>query len=461
MQRLILNLLVTLLVLFCIVDFCQAQWGYGMGYGMGYGGGWGMSPWAWRRRMMYRSMMMSPWGMWGKKGVPTQKSAKPTTRRNLTILSVFLETTEENTLEASRYMNTIRYDDFRFFVCESILIFKAAPIPPLTFLKCVNSPHLLSQGRALPKMVCFGSFHLAYGKNVDPECACNLRNLWLDVVIAIDNSQSMGHDGLNEVAADIATVFAQSNITQALGQTTRVGIVTYGQTAVVKYNLTAFNDTRTFISTIFDLANEPTTDTEPDIYAGLATAQTVLHDGRVNGKRDNVQQAIILYASDYKNQGNDPVLLAQQIKEDGIGIITVAFNQFGEKNVSAELAKIATPGMTFSNMDTDSVGEIQRNGLCQLNCFCPHAWTQYTSQFGLVSARRFGLCLKLGDIDAMWTAAKIACQHLDNSAYLVSEFDRAKHSFTYPHQFLIRTMEPRLDGALEVAIPYPNDMFAK
>ncbi|PAV77547.1 hypothetical protein WR25_07163 [Diploscapter pachys] len=310
-------------------------------------------------------------------------------------------------------------------------------------------------------LVCFGSLHLAYGQNIDPECACNLGNLWLDVVVVIDNSQGMGHDGLNEVAADIATVFAQSNITQALGQTTRVGIVTYGQSAVTKYNLTAFHDTNTFINTIFDVANKPTTDTASYIYMGLSAAQTVLHDGRVNGKRDNVRQAIIVYASDYKSQGQDrdPVQLAQQIKEDGIGIITVGFDQFGGEGVLAGLAKLATPGMAFTNKDTDLVGEIQRNGLCQINCFCPTAWTQYTSQFGLASARRFALCLKLGDIDAMWTAAKIACQHLDNSAYLISEFDEAKHNFTYPQRFLILTMEPRLDGALEIAIPYPNDML--
>ncbi|PAV88130.1 hypothetical protein WR25_17743 [Diploscapter pachys] len=278
-------------------------------------------------------------------------------------------------------------------------------------------------------LVCFGNFHLAYGQSVDPKCACNMSNLWLDVVVVIDNSQSMGHDGLNEVAASIVTVFAQSNITQALGQTTRVGIVTYGESAVVhdnfsnnekilqKYNLTAFNDTRTFIDAM-----------------GLSVAKTVLDDGRANGKRDNVQRAIIVYASHYVSQGQekDPVQLAEQIKEDDIGIITAAFNQFGGGGVLAELAKLATPGMAFSNTNTDLVGEIQRNGLCQLNCFCPGiAWTQYTSQFGLASARRFGLCLKLGDIDAMWTAAKIACQHLDNSAYLVSEFNRAKHNFTY------------------------------
>ncbi|PAV57140.1 hypothetical protein WR25_26161 [Diploscapter pachys] len=277
-----------------------------------------------------------------------------------------------------------------------------------------------------------------------------MSNLWLDIVVAIDNSRNMDEEILFEVDANIATVFAQSNITQVLGQTTRVGIVTYGQTAVVvlgqttrvgivtygqtavvNYNLTAFNDTGTFMNAIFDVTKNFTTDTSY-IYTGLATALTVLHDGRVNGKRDNVQQAIILYASHYviQEQEEDPVQFAQQIKEDGIGIITVAFNQFGDGDVLAELAKLATPGMAFNDIDTDLVGEIQ-GGLCQLNCFCPTGWAQYTSQFVLVSARRFGLCLQPSDQDAMWTAAKIGCQNLDNSAYLVSEFDRAKHNFTY------------------------------
>ncbi|PAV85415.1 hypothetical protein WR25_07859 [Diploscapter pachys] len=279
-------------------------------------------------------------------------------------------------------------------------------------------------------LVCFGSLHLAYGQNVDPECACNLGNLWLDVVIVIDNSQNMGHNGLNQIAATIATVFVQSNITQALGQTTRVGIVTYGQTAVVKYNLTAFNDTNTFINALFDVCNKLTTDTASYIYTGLSAARDVLHDGRVNGKRNNVRQAIIVYAADYKSQGQDkdPVQLARDIRASGIDIITVGLKQ----SIDDDLAKLATPGMAFNNTDTDLVGEIQRNGLCQINCFCPGvAWTQYTSQFGLASARRFALCLHLGDIDAMWVAAKIACQSMDNSAYLVSEFSEAKHNFTY------------------------------
>ncbi|PAV88126.1 hypothetical protein WR25_17739 [Diploscapter pachys] len=283
-------------------------------------------------------------------------------------------------------------------------------------------------------LVCFGSFHLAYGKNVDPECACNLGNLWLDVVIAIDNSQNKDEDVLVEIAANIATVFAQINITQALGQTTRIGIVTYGESAVVRYNLTAFNDTGMFMNAIFDVTTNFTTDTSY-IYTGLATAQTVLHDGRANGKRDNVRRAIIVYASHYviQEQENDPVQLAQEIKKNGIGIITVAFNQYDDELVLAEFAKIATPGMAFNDIDTDLVGEIQRSGLCQINCFCPGiAWTQYTSQFGLANARRFAVCLQLDDIDSMsWTKAKMACQHLDNSAYLVSEFNRAKHNFTY------------------------------
>ncbi|PAV77368.1 hypothetical protein WR25_26771 [Diploscapter pachys] len=238
-------------------------------------------------------------------------------------------------------------------------------------------------------LVCFGSLRLAYGQNIDPECACNMSNLWLDVVVVIDNSKNMDHDGLNMVAAIIATVFAQSNISQALGQTTRVGIVTYGQTAVTKYNLTAFDDTNTFINTIFDVANKPITDTTSYIYTGLYAARDALYDGRMNGKRDNVRQAIILYASDYRTQGQDkdPEQLAQNIKANGIDIITVGLKQSIDDDL-AKLAKLATPGMAFSNTDTDLVGEIQRNGLCQINCFCPNGWTQYTSQFGLASARR-------------------------------------------------------------------------
>ena len=36
------------------------------------------------------------------------------------------------------------------------------------------------------------------------------------------------------------------------------------------------------------------------IFRGLSAAQTVFYRGRVNEKRDNVQQAIIVYASVYR-----------------------------------------------------------------------------------------------------------------------------------------------------------------
>ena len=82
-----------------------------------------------------------------------------------------------------------------------------------------------------------------------------------------------------------------------------------------------------------------------------------------------------------QGQASDPVQLAQQIKEAGISIITVGFNQFGGEGILVVfeevripaflqekiqgLAKIASPGMAFNGTETDLVGEIQRNGLCQ------------------------------------------------------------------------------------------------
>ena len=122
----------------------------------------------------------------------------------------------------------------------------------------------------------------------------------------------------------------------------------------------------------------------------------------------------------FRSQGqeSDPVQLAQQIKEDGIGIITVGFNQFGGEGVLAVFEEIRIPtfykkkfrdspnsplqewpsttrtliwSVRFRGTDSvkvkfklENISKIQN----LVNCFCPTAWTQYTSQFGLDSARR-------------------------------------------------------------------------
>ena len=125
----------------------------------------------------------------------------------------------------------------------------------------------------------------------------------------------------------------------------------------------------------------------------------------------------------FRSQGleNDPVQLAQHIKTNGVGIITVAFNQFGDENFLAVFEQIRIPtfykkkfrdspksppqewpsttrtlswSVRFKRTDSVKVN-FRLENISKLpnlvNCFCPTAWIQYTSQFGLDSARRQGM----------------------------------------------------------------------
>ena len=124
---------------------------------------------------------------------------------------------------------------------------------------------------------------------------------------------------------------------------------------------------------------------------------------------------------EFRTQGQeeDPVQLAKQMKEDGIDIITVGFNQFGDEYFLAVFEKIRIPAFYNKKFRDSSksppqewpsttrtliwsarfrgTGSVKVNFRLEnisksrnlVNCFCPGvAWTQYTSQFGLASARR-------------------------------------------------------------------------
>ncbi|CAD6198988.1 unnamed protein product [Caenorhabditis auriculariae] len=267
----------------------------------------------------------------------------------------------------------------------------------------------------------FAALLLASGtsaQNQDRECACDLANLWLDV-------------GVVQVDSDIVTLFGQSTVGSGYQdpRSTRVGLVTYASTATQQFDLNRFNSTDDFIQGIFQYA-KVSTDENSIIKSGLSSAFDLMTKARANNVRRNYKQVVIVYASDYKEDGeNNPLQIADQIKESGTTIITVAFNQNTGGALTAGLAKIASPGAAFKSTDMNIVGEIQ-NMLCQVNCFCPDTWVQYTNAFNDPTAWKYGVCLRIGEIDSMWTAAKYACQNLFQGAYLATEFDNKKHDFS-------------------------------
>uniref|UniRef100_A0A1I7WZH7 Tyrosine-protein phosphatase domain-containing protein n=1 Tax=Heterorhabditis bacteriophora TaxID=37862 RepID=A0A1I7WZH7_HETBA len=130
---------------------------------------------------------------------------------------------------------------------------------------------------------------------------------------------------------------------------------------------------------------------------GLALASSLLSQDRMSRTRDNVKTAILVYASDYKSVKGKHFMtfILRKLKQYLVGII---------------------------------------GALCQVNCFCPNLWKQYTDNFQN-GTWKYGECLRLGEIDAMWTAAKYSCHNLHHGGFLASEFSHQKHNF---NSFMIK-----------------------
>ncbi|KAF1771450.1 hypothetical protein GCK72_003277 [Caenorhabditis remanei] len=270
---------------------------------------------------------------------------------------------------------------------------------------------------------------------VDRQCGEDLSNLWLDVVAVVDNSQGMTDDGLNNVAANILTVFSNgtrigSNTFEP--RTTRLGLVTYNNVATQRADLNQYKSIGDAYNGVFDALSTTVDTTESYLATGLTLAENMLLEQSANSTRAHYKRVVIVYASEYKGDGElDPLPVASRLKLNDVYIITVAYEQSGDDGLLKGLSQIASPGFSFSNDDHQSgnlVGKIQ-SSLLQSNCFCPSDWIQYRTSYSDPASYRYGVCIQPVNINSNWLAAKISCGRRWNVSSLATEFNQAKHDF--------------------------------
>ncbi|CAI2334866.1 unnamed protein product [Caenorhabditis sp. 36 PRJEB53466] len=231
------------------------------------------------------------------------------------------------------------------------------------------------------------------GTNVDRECGGDLANLWLDVVVVVDNSKGMTNEGITEVAANIATVFGNGTkigTQYSDPRSTRIGIVTYNGVATVAADLNLLQSIDDLYNTIFSTLSQVSSSDDSFLARGIGAAENVLQAGRANNVRSNYKRLVIVYASAYKGEGElDPIPVADRLKSSGVIVSTVAFDQDGDEALLNGLTDIASPGYAYTSEDLNLVGEIQGTAL-QTNCFCPNLWTQYKANFDQENSYKYG-----------------------------------------------------------------------
>uniref|UniRef100_A0A914PZL8 VWFA domain-containing protein n=1 Tax=Panagrolaimus davidi TaxID=227884 RepID=A0A914PZL8_9BILA len=187
-------------------------------------------------------------------------------------------------------------------------------------------------------------------------CECTRKNIYLDIVAVMDNSQSMAEGGIFQIQGTLAMVIGGLTINSSPGDSSRIALVTFASNAINVAGLNAFNNTDTFEEILFGIT--VLNDSNVDIISGLQMANTIL------SKNTDRKRVVILYTSAYDDADfQNPVPLALNMRKDNIRIITVAFSQYMGSDEVNNVGKLAWPGFNFDSQQPDIEDSIY-NALC-------------------------------------------------------------------------------------------------
>uniref|UniRef100_A0AC34RBQ5 VWFA domain-containing protein n=1 Tax=Panagrolaimus sp. JU765 TaxID=591449 RepID=A0AC34RBQ5_9BILA len=202
-------------------------------------------------------------------------------------------------------------------------------------------------------------------------CSTNSSNAWLDLYFVIEVSKGMLETDLFNLSKQLTTLFHGLTIGLTPKQSTRVGIITYASNATVRLTLTNCFDPTTLLIAVYHLSNyRLSNDSGTNIKAGLETAYNLTQI-----ERSYRPTAIIIIAASYDPyDSNDPSQVAENIKEDGTVILTIAYESSGALNPG--LGKLSSPGHAYENTDVELFDKLLF-AFTQINCFCPPKTFQF------------------------------------------------------------------------------------
>uniref|UniRef100_A0AC34RC04 VWFA domain-containing protein n=1 Tax=Panagrolaimus sp. JU765 TaxID=591449 RepID=A0AC34RC04_9BILA len=196
-------------------------------------------------------------------------------------------------------------------------------------------------------------------------CSTNALTTWLDLYLVIDVSEGMTQANLLQLSGQMATLFEGLTIGQTPKHSTRVGIITYASNATVRLTLSNCSDATTLLIAVYQLSNyRLPNDTGTNIRSGLETVLSL----RAKEKSYRPTAVMVIAASYNSDAGDDPTQVAEIMKQDGITILTIAFESSGALN--AGLKNLSSLGYSYENTDPDLFEKLLF-AFTQINCFCP------------------------------------------------------------------------------------------
>ncbi|UMM16264.1 hypothetical protein L5515_013354 [Caenorhabditis briggsae] len=249
----------------------------------------------------------------------------------------------------------------------------------------------------------------------DRPCGNDTSNLWLDLVLVIDNSQPT-----NTIYETISGIFgAQSRIGTHYEdpRSSRVAIITYNNDATTVAQFPTFKSLDQLKTELTVLKNDGTSGNESYLDTGLSSAQAILNKTE---DRMNYKKVVLVFASAYDLLYDRPDYISHALKSNGVTVITVYTGN--DKTVKGQLKSVASDGFAFQ-MSVNTTTDLQ-NALTMINCFCFDywTWTQYN---------HFGTCMLYPGVKGNQKAARKYCKSLGLPSNLATEFNEDKRKFSY------------------------------
>lgn len=262
------------------------------------------------------------------------------------------------------------------------------------------------------------------------KCGTDINNLWLDIVLVIDNSKIMSMDG---VFATIQSMFGPSvriGTDEKDPRTTRVAIVTYNEKATVVADFDKFTSLK-MLNVELEKLNGTQKSESFSAYMdlGLEAAKNLIIDANNDNVRRRYKKLIILFTSNYSFKKQRPDVQALAIRQSGVDISTV-YTGFGTTgNTQFQLTFVGNYKMNFHMADSTPIVQELQGVTAMANCFCRTGWYQY--EWPADSGNLFGICVASVNQNDYLSDARKYCKEAGKNAYLTSEFDKNRRASNY------------------------------
>uniref|UniRef100_A0A914E0W5 VWFA domain-containing protein n=1 Tax=Acrobeloides nanus TaxID=290746 RepID=A0A914E0W5_9BILA len=200
-------------------------------------------------------------------------------------------------------------------------------------------------------------------------CAHNISNAWLDIVIVLDVTAAMGTEDLSTFGYMIYGLLMKTNPDLSNNHSSRVAFIVYNSAATI---ISGFTDIQSLRPILFSVEQYHSSDTVENIRAGLRAANEL-----IKTQKSYRRPVVILAAASFnKSPDSNPTVVARQMNESGIFIMTINF-QPSEGTIIEGLRSISRPNMAFSSVNMETLGADLQYGLTTANCICPEGKNQY------------------------------------------------------------------------------------